>query len=50
MMVPQKTQVRTDTIRLLPADGPPLTVRTELVQNVTALASKALAERLLASR
>jgi len=46
MMVPQKTQVRTDTIRLLPAEGVPLTVRTELVQNVTALASKALAERL----
>ncbi len=46
MMVPQKTQVATDTIGLLPAEGAPLTLRTELVQNVTALATKALAERL----
>lgn len=45
-IVPQKTQVPVDTINLLPDGGAPVTVRTELAQNVTALADKALSERI----
>jgi len=45
-LVPQKTQVHVDTLRLIPDNGMPVTLNTELVHNVTALADKALAERL----
>jgi hypothetical protein len=45
-IVPQKTQVPVDTISLTPEQGPPVIVRTELAQNVTALADKALSERI----
>ncbi len=44
--IPQKTQVAVDTISLAPEQGPPVLVRTELAQNVTALADKALSERI----
>ena len=45
-IVPQKTQVPVDTISLTPEQGPLVIVRTELAQNVTALADKALSERI----
>ena len=45
-IVPQKTQVPVDTVSLTPEQGAPVIVRTELAQNVTALADKALSERL----
>jgi hypothetical protein len=45
-MVPQKTQVPVDTLSLTPEHGAPVTVRTELAQNVTALADKALSQRI----
>ena len=45
-LVRQKTQVPVDTFTLLPENGTPLTVQTELVQNVTALADKVLSERI----
>jgi hypothetical protein len=45
-IVPQKTQVPVDTIDLMPEQGPPVVVRTELAQNFTALADKALSERM----
>ena len=45
-IVPQKTQVPVDTISLTPEQGAPVVVRTELAQNVTALADKALSERI----
>jgi hypothetical protein len=45
-IVPQKTQVPVDTVNLIPEQGAPITVRTELAQNVTALADKALSERI----
>lgn len=45
-IVPQKTQVPVDTISLMSEQGPPVIVRTELAQNVTALADKALSDRL----
>lgn len=45
-LVPQKTQIPVDTVTLIPESGNPLTARTEPVQNVTALADKALSERL----
>jgi hypothetical protein len=45
-LVPQKTQVPVDTITLVPESGSPVTAKTELVQNVTALADKALSERI----
>jgi uncharacterized protein len=45
-IVPQKTQVPVDTISLMPEQGPPVIVRTELAQNFTALANKALSERI----
>ncbi|HKR80284.1 MAG TPA: hypothetical protein VJR69_11335, partial [Nitrospira sp.] len=44
--VPQKTQVPIDTIHLTPEHGQPVIVRTELAQSVTALADKALSERM----
>lgn len=45
-LVPQPTHVPVDTLRLDAAAGTPVTVKTEPVQNVTALAEKALSERL----
>lgn len=45
-IVPQKTQVPVDTVSLIPENGTPVIVRTELAQNVTALADKALSERI----
>ena len=45
-IVPQKTQVPVDTVSLTPEQGAPVIVRTELAQNVTALADKALSERI----
>jgi len=45
-IVPQKTQVPVDTVSLIPEQGTPVIVRTELAQNVTALADKALSERM----
>ncbi|HJT21677.1 MAG TPA: hypothetical protein VJ746_14460 [Nitrospira sp.] len=45
-LVAQKTQVAADPVALVPDGGTPITARTELVQNVTALAEKALSERL----
>jgi uncharacterized protein len=45
-IVPQKTQVPVDTLSLIPEEGAPVVVRTELAQNVTALADKALSERI----
>jgi uncharacterized protein len=45
-IVPQKTQVPVDTINLFSDGGTPVTVRTELAQSVTALADKALSERI----
>src|SRR5262245_37526068 len=45
-IVSQKTQVPVDTINLMPEQGPPVIVRTELAQNFTALADKALSERI----
>ncbi|HET7909722.1 MAG TPA: hypothetical protein VFL19_03350 [Nitrospira sp.] len=45
-IVPQKTQVPVDTVSLVPEQGAPVIVRTELAQNVTALANKALSERI----
>ncbi|HEX9154641.1 MAG TPA: hypothetical protein VF819_03695 [Nitrospira sp.] len=47
-LVPQKTQVPVDTVSLIPEGGVPVTVRTESVQSVTALADKALSERITA--
>jgi len=44
-LVPQKTHVSVDTVSLIPDNGTRVTVNTELVHNVTALADKALAER-----
>ena len=46
-LVPQKTQVPIDTVNLIPENGTSVTVKTELVQNVTALAEKALSERMV---
>lgn len=45
-LVPQKTQVPIDTVSLIPENGARVTVNTELAQNVTALAEKALSERM----
>ncbi len=45
-IVPQKTQVPVDTVNLIPEQGTPVSVRTELAQNVTALADKALSDRI----
>jgi len=45
-LVPQKTQVPVDTLTLVSDGEARVTARTELVQNVTALADKALSERM----
>ncbi len=45
-LVPQKTQVPVDTVSLIPDNGTRVTLNTELVHNVTALADKALSERM----
>jgi hypothetical protein len=47
-IVPQKTQVPVDTVRLVPEQGTPIVVRTELAHNVTAIADKALSDRIAA--
>jgi hypothetical protein len=47
-IVPQKTQIPVDTVSLIPEQGAPVIVRTELAQNLTALADKALSERIAA--
>ena len=46
-LIPQKTQVHVDTVSLIPEQGAPVTIRTELAQDVTALADKALSERMV---
>jgi len=45
-LVPQKTHVPVDRVSLVPDNGIPVTLNTELVHNVTAVADKALAERM----
>jgi hypothetical protein len=45
-LIPQKAQVSGDTVSLIPDNGERVTVNTELVHNVTALAEKALSERM----
>ena len=45
-LVPQKTRVKTDRVSLVADDGTQRTVQTELVHNVTALADKALSDRM----
>ena len=45
-LVPQKTQMPVDRLSLIPDNGTRVTLNTELVHNVTALAEKALAERM----
>jgi hypothetical protein len=45
-LVLQKTQVPFETMTLTDAEGRPVTVRSELAQNVTALADKSLSDRL----
>jgi hypothetical protein len=45
-LVPQKTQVPFEDMTLTDTAGHPITVRSELAQNVTALAEKSLADRL----
>jgi len=45
-LIPQKTRVPIDRVRLIPDSGTPVTLDTELVHNVTALADHALSERM----
>jgi hypothetical protein len=46
-LVPQKTQVSVDTVNLIQEEnGTRVTLSTELVHNVTAMADKALSERM----
>jgi hypothetical protein len=45
-LIPQKTQVSVDMVSLIPDNGTRMTVNTELVHNVTAMAEKALSERM----
>jgi uncharacterized protein len=45
-LVPQKTHMPVDMVSLIPDNGTRVTLNTELVHNVTALAEKALAERM----
>jgi hypothetical protein len=45
-LIPQKTAVPVDRIGLISGDGTPVTLTTELVHNVTALAGKALSDRM----
>src|SRR5262245_14476101 len=47
-LVPQKTTVPVDRVSLVSEIGRPVTLKTELVHNVTALAGKALSERMAA--
>ncbi len=47
-LIHQRTQIPVDTLTLLPEGGTPVTMRTEPVQSVTALADKALSERMTA--
>lgn len=45
-LVPQRTQVKSDTVALSPDTGAQLSGHTEIVHSVTALADKALSDRL----
>jgi hypothetical protein len=45
-LVPQKTHIAVDTVSLIPENGSQVMVSTELVNNVTAVADKALSERM----
>jgi hypothetical protein len=45
-LVTQKTTVLVDRVNLIPENGAPVTLQTELVHNVTALADKALSEKM----
>jgi hypothetical protein len=45
-LIPQKVPMPIDTVSLVPDNGIRVTVNTELVHNVTALADKALSERM----
>ncbi|MBI3357866.1 MAG: hypothetical protein HY038_14055 [Nitrospirae bacterium] len=45
-LVPQKTQVPFESMTLTDAAGNPITVRSELAHNVTALAEKSLSDRM----
>ena len=45
-LVPQKTAIAADTMSLIPENGSQVVVRTELVNNVTAMADKALSEQM----
>jgi hypothetical protein len=45
-LVPQKTQIAVDAVSLTPENGSAVMVSSELVNNVTALADKALSERM----
>lgn len=45
-LIPQKTRVPIDRMRLIPDSGTPVTLETELVHSVTALADNALSERM----
>ncbi|HEX7092132.1 MAG TPA: hypothetical protein VF205_00540, partial [Nitrospiraceae bacterium] len=45
-LVQLKTHMFADTVSLIPDKGERVTVNTELVHNVTALADKALSERM----
>jgi uncharacterized protein len=45
-LVPQKTHVPVDMVSLIPDNGTRVTLNTELAHNVTALAEKALSERM----
>jgi len=45
-LVPQKTRAPLDRVSLIPDDGTPVMLNTELVHNVTALADKALSEKM----
>ncbi|MBU6432038.1 MAG: hypothetical protein KJS98_01835 [Nitrospirae bacterium] len=45
-LVPQKTHVPVDTVSLIQDNGTRVTLNTQLVQSVTALADKALSERM----
>ena len=45
-LIPQKTAVPVDRVSLVPDNGTRVTLNTELVHNVTALADKALSERM----
>ncbi len=47
-LVPQKTQVHADTVSLVSEAGTAVAISTESVQNITALAEKALSERIAA--